>query len=170
MYVYSAVILITVGCKGTARIRVCVCAKRVFFCGIQNFYLPAAGLFSRSRLRGTQGAPACTPRCKCGSWPGSVARARGVKSREIWQVVAGLLSDELKQTRPMQTPKTSMFFIFHISAAVSEVPHQQSKARQPRYNSRASSFPLCDSHELCFCVWVRELSCVCMCHCRTQQQ
>ena len=27
-----------------------------FFCGIQNFSLTAEGLFSRSRLRGTQGA------------------------------------------------------------------------------------------------------------------
>ena len=35
------------------------------------------------------------------------------------------------------------------------------KARQPRYNSRASSFSLCDSHERWFCVWVRERAYVC---------
>ena len=42
------------------------------------------------------------------------------------------------------------------------MPQQLPKARHPRYNSRASSFSLCDSHERCFCVCVRERACVCV--------
>ena len=43
------------------------------------FSLPAAGLSSCSRLRGTQGAHP-DPACKFGPWPRSVARALGVQS------------------------------------------------------------------------------------------
>ena len=48
-------------------------------------------LFSRSRLRGTQGARLYTT---AQVWvpAGSVACALGVQSREIWQVITGLLS------------------------------------------------------------------------------
>ena len=49
----------------------------------------------------------------------------------------------------------------HLSAVVFDLPQQPSKAWQPRYNSRASSFSLCDSHERCFCVWVREEAYMC---------
>ena len=38
--------------------------------------------------------------------------------------------------------------------------HQKGLAL-PRYNSRASSFSLCDSHERCLSVWVRERACMC---------
>ena len=34
----------------------------------------------------------CTPRRRCGSRPGSVARALGVQRREIWQAITGSLS------------------------------------------------------------------------------
>ena len=61
--------------------------------------------FPRALDWGTRRGPACAPQRKCGSRPGSVARAVGVHSREIWQVIAGLLSDQLEPTRPMQTPK-----------------------------------------------------------------
>ena len=44
------------------------------------FSLPVAGLFSCSRLRGTQGARP-DPVRKFGPWPRSVARALGVQSR-----------------------------------------------------------------------------------------
>ena len=36
------------------------------------------------------------------------------------------------------------------------------KARLPRYNSHASSVTLCDSHERCFSVWVRERAYTCV--------
>ena len=62
-------------------------------------------------------------------------------------------------------PYKCLFYSFSpLSAAVFEVPQQPSKVAQPRYNSHASTFPLCDSHEWCFCVWVREHACVCACH------
>ena len=70
-----------------SQVHVCNC----FFYGVQNFALPAAGVFPRSRLRCTQGTT-CTPRCRCESRPGSAARALGVQSRQIGQVMSGLLS------------------------------------------------------------------------------
>ena len=76
-----------------------------FFSGIQNFSLPAVGLISRSRLGcGARRGPACTPRCKCGSRPGSVARALGVHSREIWQVTTGSLSAEVEPSKTIENP------------------------------------------------------------------
>ena len=50
----------------------------VFFWHFGIFSLPAAGLFSCSRLRGTQGARPDTGR-KFGPWPRSVACALGVQ-------------------------------------------------------------------------------------------
>ena len=53
--------------------------KCVFFGPSAFFALPAAGRFSCSRLRGTQGARP-GPARKFGLWPRSVARALGVQS------------------------------------------------------------------------------------------
>ena len=89
-----------------------------------------------------------------------MVRALGVQSRVIWHVIAGLLSDQRKPTRSMQTPKMPFFSFLPLVAAVFEVPHQSSKARQTWYSSRASRFSLRDSHEWCFCVQVRERACV----------
>ena len=50
-----------------------------------------------------------------------------------------------------------------LPAAVSEVPKQPSKPREPRYNSRASSFSVCDNHERYFCVCGHECACVGVC-------
>ena len=50
-----------------------------FFGPSSFFSLPAAGLFSYSRLRGTQGARP-DPARKFGPWPRSVAHALGVQS------------------------------------------------------------------------------------------
>ena len=72
------------------------------------FSTAPAGLFSRSRLRGTQG-PACTPRRKFGSRAGSVARALGVQSREIWQVITGSLSAELEPSKATENPHVRRF-------------------------------------------------------------
>ena len=129
-------------------------------------------LFGRPRIvsyalgSGPRRGPACTPWRKRGSRPGSVARALGVQSCAICQVITWSFSAELEPARPMETPKRPFFpFIFSpLYAAVSEGPQQPSRARKPQYSSRASSFSLCDSHERCFCacvfVSVRVLSCV----------
>ena len=68
-------------------------------------------VFSGALGRGARRGPVCT-RCKCGSWPGSMARALGVQSCEIWQITTGSLSDQLlmEPTGPMQTPKTYCSF------------------------------------------------------------
>ena len=55
----------------------------IFFWTFARFSPVPVGLFSCSRLRSSQG-PACTPRYKFGFRTGSVARALGVQSREIW--------------------------------------------------------------------------------------
>ena len=49
-------------------------------------------VFSRALGCGARKGPASTPRRKCGSRPGSLARALGSQSCEIWQVSTGLLS------------------------------------------------------------------------------
>ena len=120
----------------------CTRYLKMSFSGIKIFSLPAAG-FSRDLGCGACRRIACTPRCKCGSRPGSVARALGVQSREIWQVIAGLLCNQLEPTRPTQTPKMSFCSCFSplSAAAVSEVPQKpsKSKAKQPRYNSSRTS-------------------------------
>ena len=62
-------------------------------------------------------------------------------------------------------PPNVICSIFHLSTAAFEVPEQLLKARQPRYNTRASIFSLCDNHERCFCVWVHERVTVRVCAC-----
>ena len=64
-------------CTNTRSLYQCV----FLFWTFALFSTAPVGLFSRSRLRGTQG-PACTPRRKFGSRAGSVARALGFQSRE----------------------------------------------------------------------------------------
>ena len=110
-----------------------------FLSGIQNFSLSPPG----SRLRGTQETRLYTV---YGSRSGSVARALGAQSREIWQGTTGSVSDQLEPTGPIQTPTTSCFH-YHLSAVLIQAPQQPSKARKPRrYSNRASSFCLCESH------------------------
>ena len=72
----------------------------------------AAGFFSRSRPRGRT-RPSCRPRRKCGSRAGSVARALGARSRQIWQVIAGKQSAEPELSRSMETPKY-LFSMLHL--------------------------------------------------------
>ena len=84
-----------------------------------------------------------------------------------WLVFAGLFSrhrclPSQSQAGPWKNSKMSSFHSSPLSAAVTEVLQQPSKARQPRYNSRASSVSLCDSHERCLCVCARERGCVYM--------
>ena len=132
--------------------------KLSFFPGIQRFSLAAAGLFWRSRPRGTQGTRLYTVQvwvlaglhgaCSGRSKLRNLANNHGIAFRPA---INGA-------NRAHANPQ-NVLFIFHLSAAVFEVPQQPSKARQPRYNSRASSFSRCDSHERCFlCARV----CVCV--------
>ena len=80
-----------------------------FFFNICTLFSGARGSFSCSRLRGTQGGRAGTPRRKFGSRAGSVARALGVQIREIWQVITGLLSAELEPSKTTENPHVSCF-------------------------------------------------------------
>ena len=100
-----------------------------------HFSRTPVGLFSRSWLGARRGA-ACTPRRKFGSRAGSVARALGAKSREIWQVVVGSLSAELEPSKTMES-HISAFFRFLCSTAVQARSHG---------TTLASSFPRCYSH------------------------
>ena len=84
---------------------------------------------------GVRRGPARTPRRKCGSRPGSVARALGVQSRAIWKVIAGSLSAEPEPTRPIETKK---YRSFHLSVAVYEIPEavkgKAATVQQPCFN------------------------------------
>ena len=63
--------------------------------------------FSRALGCGARRRPACTLRRKFGPRAGSVGRALGVQSREVWQVITGLLSAELRE--PSREWKNSCF-------------------------------------------------------------
>ena len=58
------------------------------------------------------GGGVCTLRRRCGSRLGSVVRALGVQSCDIWQVIAGLLSDQLFIERTQTQKKMSFCFRF----------------------------------------------------------
>ena len=72
------------------------------FFGIRKLFSSGRGSILALSAAGHATEPACTPRCKCGSRPGSVARALGVQSREIWQATTGSLSAELYESRARQ--------------------------------------------------------------------
>ena len=74
-----------------------------FFLHIGIFSLPAAGLFSCSRLQGTQGARPNTT-----AQVGALAEVRGTWSGGFKsQVPAGRHSEHVEPSRPMQTQKMS---------------------------------------------------------------
>ena len=60
------------------------------------------GSFLALLAPGHAGGPPVPRRCKCGSRPGSMARALGVQSRENWKVTAGSLSAELEPSKTME--------------------------------------------------------------------
>ena len=64
------------------------------------------GLFSRSRLRGTQGFRLYT----------TVAGPPGVESREIWKVIAGSLSAETEPSKTTENPHVSCFLVMPIGS------------------------------------------------------
>ena len=92
------------------------------FCvDICTLFSDAGGSFSRSRLRGKQGARLYTT---AQVWVpvGSVARALGVQSREVWQVIVGLLSDKLltpcRGNQAHAKPPRMSFWFFRLLSAV----------------------------------------------------
>ena len=109
-----------------------LCIKLTFFQGYNSFII-LPRVFSRALGCGARRGPACTPWCKCGSRPGSVARALGVQSRDRFPTSSS-------QPGPFKPQMLYLFYFSPLSAAVFEVPQQPSKARQPRYNSRAIPF------------------------------
>ena len=122
-----------------------------FFCTSATFSVPTTGLFSRSRLRGTQGARLYTRR-KFGPRPGSVARALGVQSRTTWQLIAGSLSAQPEPRKAIENPLFS--FCVPLSHTVTTL---------------ASSFPRSYSHgHCCACVDIAYTCVFCVCgsvHC-----
>ena len=76
-----------------------------------HVFLRRPWVFSRANGCGARKGPTCTPRRKFGSREGSVARALGVQSREIWQVeaITGLLSAELELRKTMENLHISCF-------------------------------------------------------------
>ena len=96
--------------KSTEASHVLYYVKLTFFPEYKTF-LFRPRVFCRALGCGERRGPDCTPRCKCGSRPGSAGRALGVRSRVIWQVTTGSLSAELEPTRPMETPKMSLFLL-----------------------------------------------------------
>ena len=93
-------------------------------------FLRPPWVFSRALVCGARRGPACTPRCKLGYRAGSVARALGVKSREIWHVLTGLLSGELEPSKTMKNPhgicfapSTAVKALYLVAATVGELSH-----------------------------------------------
>ena len=79
------------------------------FGGSLHAFLRRSWVLSRALGCGARRGPVCTPRRKFGSRAGSVARALGAQSREIWQVITGLLSAELEPSKTMENPHASCF-------------------------------------------------------------
>ena len=103
-------------------------------------------VFSRGLgCRARRGA-ACTPRRKTGSRAGSATRALSVQSREIWQVITGSFSAELRRAEQDNgKPACQLFCSFAVkdSNTIATI---------------ASSFPRCDCYGHCY---------ACVDHCHT---
>ena len=74
------------------------------FLDICTFFSGARWSFLALSAAGNAAGPPVHHRRKFGSWPGSVACALGVQSREIWQVFMELLSVELKPSKTIENP------------------------------------------------------------------
>ena len=81
---------------------------KIYFFPEYKTFLLRPRVFSRALDCGARRGPACTRR-KFMSRPGSVARALGVQSREIWQLTTESLSTKLEPSKTMET---------HISAVL----------------------------------------------------
>ena len=103
----------------------------------------------------------------CGSRPGSVERALGVQSNEIWQAIAGLLSGQLAPTRPMQTPKTLYFFSFTFSPLLLFL---ESHTNRQRLGSQGTTVALAAFPLVTVTNGASACGFVSVCHCRILQQ
>ena len=68
-----------------------VYVPNALFRDIGNLFSSGRGSFLALSAAGHAGGAACTPRRKCGSRPGSAARALGVKNCAFRQVITGSL-------------------------------------------------------------------------------
>ena len=90
-----------------------VCTKLTFFAHrIPFLFRPR--VFSRALGCGARRGPAWYTGRKFGARPGSVARARGVQSRESWQVITGSLSVEPEPNQAHEDPQAGLFFLLHL--------------------------------------------------------
>ena len=107
-------------------------------------------VFSRGLgCRARRGA-ACTPRRKTGSRAGSATRALSVQSREIWQVITGSFSAELRRAEQDNgKPACQLFCSFAVkdSNTIATI---------------ASSFPRCYSYGHCYACVGHYHTCVVM--------
>ena len=98
-------------------ILVCVCRKCTFSAE-DIVSLPATHIFSRSRLRGTQGARLSTT-VQVYVLAGLRGARSGRSKSEICQAIAGLFSDQLEPTTIIETEKNchqlSFSSFFHFS-------------------------------------------------------
>ena len=85
----------------------CVCMKCAFL-HIGQLFLLLPWAVTRSLGCGSRRGPACTPRRKYGSRPGTVAHALGVQSRAIWQAMTGSLSGQPGVWKPPKRQKTNL--------------------------------------------------------------
>ena len=107
---------------------------------------------SRALGCGARMGPACTQRCKCGSLLGSVARALGGQSREIWQVPRDRFLPSQSLARQWETRISA--FLLHRAT-----PEQHS--RQERRTLVCVCGPL-----LCVCVLLcATCGCMRVCEC-----
>ena len=124
---------------------------------------PAAGLFSSSRLRGTQEGRLYIRR-KFGARPGSVARALGCQSRTSWQSNHGFACLPARANQAHRNPKNDIFCsLFHLSLLLF-LKYQSRRQRlgSHRTTTAVHYFSICGSHERCFCVSVRDRVCACV--------
>ena len=80
---------------------------------------------------GARRRPAWTPRCKCGPWPRSAARALGVRSWENWQITIWSVSDHLEPGR-CHAKSVRRFFQHELWWSVFATPHEESTQHTAR--------------------------------------
>ena len=104
------------------------------------------------------------------SRPGSVARALGVQSRELWQVTTGSLSDQLEPTRRMQTPTHFVLFLFYslFTSLLLFLNYHSSRERLGSHGTTAElhAFPFVTATNGAYACGFVNVRVVCAFHCR----
>ena len=108
------------------------------FFGHLHAFLRRPWVFLRALGCGARRGPACTPRWKLGSQAGSVARALGVQSHEIWQVITGSLFRGASAEQDYRKPACQLF----CSAAVKALYFVAATV----YSSSRTSLLVCVDH------------------------